>query len=128
MIILTIKTDQPEAEIGLYDDAKKLAGEKWLAHRQLSDTLLAKIDELCKSQKVKAPDGLVVFQGPGSFTGLRIGLTVANTISYGFSAQIVGAKGEDWIKKGITSLLKGENDGQILPFYGGEAHITKPRK
>jgi len=33
--------------------------------------------------------GLVCFQGPGSFTGLRIGLTVANALSYSYNLPVV---------------------------------------
>ena len=36
MLILAIRTEKPEAEIGLFDDEKKLAYETWEAHRQLA--------------------------------------------------------------------------------------------
>ncbi len=72
--------------------------------------------------------GIIVFEGPGSFTGLRIGITVANTLAYGQGVPIVGAQGEDWIAKGLAQLAAGHNDTQVLPHYGAEAHITKPKK
>jgi hypothetical protein len=46
MIILTIRTDKPEAEIGLYDDEKQIIYETWQAHRQLAETIHLKIKEL----------------------------------------------------------------------------------
>ena len=39
MIILTIKTDQPTAEVGLFDGEEKLGYTKWEAHRTLTDTI-----------------------------------------------------------------------------------------
>lgn len=129
MLILTIRTDKPEAEIGLYDDDRQLAYEVWTAHRQLAETLHIKIEELLKGQDKKLTDieGIVAYEGPGSFTGLRIGLTVANALSYSLPVPIV-ARGETWIENGIADLLKGAKDKIALPNYGGEANITPPRK
>jgi tRNA threonylcarbamoyladenosine biosynthesis protein TsaB len=72
--------------------------------------------------------GLVIFKGPGSFTGLRIGVTVFNTLAATNRWPIVGVQGEDWRRQGIARLAASENDELVLPEYGGEAHITKPRK
>lgn len=129
MKILTIRTDKPEAEIGLYDDDKELTYLKWEAHRQLAETLHQKIAALLKSQKLDWPDidGLVVFQGPGSFTGLRIGLSVANALAAGLSVPIVGTTGPNWREAGIQSLQSGQNDGVVTPEYGSPVHITPPR-
>ncbi|MDB5178023.1 MAG: HAD-superfamily hydrolase, subfamily variant 3, partial [Candidatus Saccharibacteria bacterium] len=41
---------------------------------------------------------------------------------------IVMAKGEQWQGTALSRLQAGENDQLALPFYGGEANITKPRK
>lgn len=130
MIILTIRTDKPEAEIGLYDDQTRLSYEIWEAHRQLAETIHRKIEELLRQQQKDWHDvaGVVCFQGPGSFTGLRIGLTVGNTLAYGLSLPVVAAQGDDWQKVGIERLLKGESDKQAAPFYGADAHITPQKK
>jgi len=130
-MILTLRTDNPEAEIGLFtSDGQKLAYDTWLAHRELADTLLIRIRELLVSQKSSFTDvqGIVVFQGPGSFTGLRIGITVANTFAYAQEIPIVGAMGEAWVAEGIARLAAGENQKIVLPEYGAEANITTPRK
>jgi tRNA threonylcarbamoyladenosine biosynthesis protein TsaB len=130
MIILTIRTDKPEAEIGLYHDKKQLAYETWPAHRQLAETLHNKIQALLQSQNKNWQDitGIVVFEGPGSFTGLRIGISAANALSYSLNTPIVGSKSDNWLDIGIDKLLKGENSKQIIPFYGAEANITTPKK
>jgi tRNA threonylcarbamoyladenosine biosynthesis protein TsaB len=130
MLILTIRTDKPEAEVGLFDDEKKLAYETWHAHRELSITLHRKIEDLLGSQQKKLQDleGVVAFQGPGSFTGLRIGLTVANSLAYGLDIPIVASGGDDWIAAGITRLQNGEHDKLALPEYGAPVHITQQKK
>ena len=72
--------------------------------------------------------GIAVFQGPGSFTGLRIGLTVGNALSNSYRLPIVAQQDPQWLETGIQRLLKGETDDLALPFYGADAHITPPKK
>jgi tRNA threonylcarbamoyladenosine biosynthesis protein TsaB len=130
MLILTIRTDNPEAEVGVFDNQAKKAYETWHAHRELSVTLHQKIEAVLAQQHKKLEDveGIVGFAGPGSFTGLRIGLTVANTIAYGLRLPVVATKGDDWVKKGVTRLLAGERDEIALPEYGAPVHITQQKK
>jgi tRNA threonylcarbamoyladenosine biosynthesis protein TsaB len=130
MIILAIRTDKPESEIGLYDDNQQLAYLVWEAHRALGVTIHQKIDELLKGKGKTLNDlkGIVVFQGPGSFTGLRIGLTVANTLAYALHVPIVGAQDPAWLETGITALLAGHDDKLVMPEYGGEVFTTQQKK
>lgn len=129
-MILTIKTDQPAAELGLYDADQLVEVVRWEAGRQLAETIHTKIDELLKAHHLSQADlsGLVCFQGPGSFTGLRIGLTVGNALAYGLGIPIVGASGEDWAQTGLKRLAAQADDGQVVPDYGSPVHITPPRK
>jgi tRNA threonylcarbamoyladenosine biosynthesis protein TsaB len=130
MIILTLRTDKPEAELGLYDGQTQLAYETWQAHRQLAETIHLKITELLQGKQKTLQDvqGLVCFQGPGSFTGLRIGLTVANTLAYSLGVSIVATQDPAWLEHGIDRLLAGETDALAMPFYGADAHITPQKK
>jgi len=130
MIILTIRTDNPRAEVGIYDAQQKRVYREWEAHRELSGTLHKAIEELLSEQHLTWQDiaGIVCFQGPGSFTGLRIGMSVANALSYSLHIPIVATMDEDWITKGIERLMAGEQDEIALPFYGRDANITVPKK
>lgn len=129
MLILTIRTDKPEAEIGLFDGEQKIAYSTWPAHRQLAETIHQKIQELLDSQGRKLEDvqGLAVFKGPGSFTGLRIGLSVANALAYGLRIPIVSVTGADWLKKGSQAVRQGQDEQIALPKYGSPPHITLPK-
>lgn len=130
MLIITFKTDNPEAEIGLFDDAAKIVYLTWPAHRELAETIHLKLRDTLAGQGRQFDDvqGIIFFKGPGSFTGLRIGASVANALADGLGVPIVGTDGQDWISQGIERLLRGEADKIALPEYGAPPHITPPRK
>lgn len=130
MIILAIKTDQPESEFATYNDHQRLSYIKYLAHQDLANTIHLKISEILNKQKLKWTDieGVICFKGPGSFTGLRIGISVANSLAYGLGVPIIGEVGQNWQKLAIDKLLKEQNDKVVYPFYGAEPNVTKPRK
>ena len=98
----------------------------WEAGRTLARGLLAFIQE--KVGDVKNISGIGIMRGPGSFTGLRIGMAIANTLADGLGVPIVGETGDSWRESALGRLSSGEDDQVILPFYGGDAHITKPKK
>jgi tRNA threonylcarbamoyladenosine biosynthesis protein TsaB len=129
MLILTIRTDKPEAELGLFEDQTRLAYFTWPAHRQLAETIHLNIKELLSSYQkdLKDVEAIAAYKGPGSFTGLRIGLSVANALASGLNIPIVAMGKEDWIQEAITQLMKGQNDKLALPEYGSPPHITQPK-
>ena len=138
MIVLVLRTDKPEAELGLYENEKQVAYVKWQAHRELSETIHLKIKEILKpsttlrsgksSASLSDVGGIVVFKGPGSFTGLRIGLSVANALAYAQDIPIVAKTGQKWIETGIKDLQAGKNDKIALPKYDRPVATTPPKK
>jgi len=130
MLVLSIRTDRPRAEIGLFEDGHKIAYQTWEAHRQLAETIHLQITTILQTHGRALTDikGLICFKGPGSFTGLRIGLTVANVLAMSLTVPVVGSGGGNWLEQGLQLLADGENDVVAMPEYGAEVHITKQRK
>jgi tRNA threonylcarbamoyladenosine biosynthesis protein TsaB len=128
-MIILLDTSTSVCRLTLVDGDERWNYE-WQSERNLASGLLGYLDEKIKSRQKTWSDitAVGVFKGPGSFTGLRIGLTTANTIADAQSIPIVGECGDDWQDRSLDRLQKGENDKIVLPFYGGEAKITQPRK
>jgi len=128
-MILLLDTSTPICKLTFIDKDWRYDDE-WQADRELAKKLLAYVTEQLEKNGKTWSDisAIAAFKGPGSFTGLRIGLTVLNTIADASDISIVGETGEDWQSKALRRLDAGENDKIILPFYGSDAHITKPRK
>ncbi|WP_436855755.1 tRNA (adenosine(37)-N6)-threonylcarbamoyltransferase complex dimerization subunit type 1 TsaB [Staphylococcus caeli] len=57
-------------------------------------------------------DAIVVAQGPGSYTGLRIGVTVAKTLAYALDTQLYGVSS----LKALAASIK-EEDCLIVPIF-----------
>lgn len=130
MLILLIKTSHLEAELYLYQDKKCLKKKTWAADRILAETISSEIDQLFKSHNynLSQVDGVGIFRGPGSFTGLRIGHSVANALAYGLGVPIVGTNGEDWQTQAVFELLSGKSENMVMPEYGALPHTTPQRK
>ena len=110
-----IDTSQPETAIGL--NSKVVS---WVSRRNQSKELLPKIDKLLKVQKVSKNKvrGVVVNLGPGSFTGLRVGVTVANGFGYGLKIPVLGLSEFDVIRKAYPKI-----DVVILDARRGELFV-----
>lgn len=128
--ILYAKTDSAEATLVVTQDAVVVVQHSWLAGRELSKDLLREIDKLLKRASIEVHDlnGLAIFAGPGSFTGLRIGVSVFNALADGLQIPIIGVSGDDWMQAAQQRLDAGRNDQIVAVIYDGEANITQPRK
>jgi len=128
-MILLLDTSTSLCKLVFVDDGSSHNCE-WQADRQLARGLLSFLDEKLKLFNKNWNDisAIGVFQGPGSFTGLRIGITVMNTIADAQNIPIVGSHGDHWQDEIMEKLKSGCNEKIVLPFYGSDPRITNPRK
>ncbi len=91
---LAIDTATDWAGIALYDpEAARVAYEvTWWARRRHTATVLPRIHEALQDQGLAPRDlqGVAVALGPGSYTGLRVGLSLAKGIAVALDIPLVG--------------------------------------
>lgn len=128
-MILLLDTSTQKCKLSIIDGDWRQDTE-WQADRDLAKHLLKFLFETLQKYGKSWSDvtAIGVFQGPGSFTGLRIGLTVMNTFADANHIPIVGGQGNNWQDEALAKLSDGMNEKIVLPHYGGEANISAPKK
>ena len=92
MPILAIDTATLVSSVAVATDKKLLAELTLQTKLTHSEVLMPHIEQILSMTKVKKNelDAIAVSIGPGSFTGLRIGLATAKTIAYALDIPIIG--------------------------------------
>lgn len=91
--VLALDTATSHPTLGLIGPGDDLVGERqWESRHRHGEQLLEVLDQLLASVGARVPElrGVIAGIGPGSFTGLRIGLATAKTIAYTLNVPIVG--------------------------------------
>lgn len=92
MYILAIDSATPVAGVALIKD-KALLREEFINFKKThSETLMPMVDQILRECEVAVQDltAIAVTIGPGSFTGLRIGLAAAKGLSLAIGKPLVG--------------------------------------
>jgi tRNA threonylcarbamoyladenosine biosynthesis protein TsaB len=90
--ILAIDTATQVSSVAVLKEGRLLAELTMQGKLTHSETLLPHIEQVLKMAAVAKEDltGIAVSNGPGSFTGLRIGLAAAKAMSYVLGIPLVG--------------------------------------
>lgn len=114
MLILAIDTSTNVGTVALYSSELGLVGEISInIKRTHSENIMVAIDDLLKitEHTINDIDKFAVSIGPGSFTGIRIGVAVAKGLSYSTGKPIVGVNELDVIANGVA-----DTDNFIVPI------------
>jgi tRNA threonylcarbamoyladenosine biosynthesis protein TsaB len=91
MYILGIETSTMTGSVAIITEDRLIAEYTLNTKMTHTERLVSAIDHIVKSASLRIQDidGIAVSLGPGSFTGLRIGVTTAKSLAYGIQKPIV---------------------------------------
>ncbi|UIK48387.1 tRNA (adenosine(37)-N6)-threonylcarbamoyltransferase complex dimerization subunit type 1 TsaB [Staphylococcus pettenkoferi] len=115
MNYLLIDTSNQPLSVALVKDDKVEAEINSNEKRNHSAQLMPAVEKLFESASFtkNEVDAIVVAQGPGSYTGLRIGVTVAKTLAYSLDAELYGVSSLKALAATIDSTCKDD----IVPIF-----------
>jgi tRNA threonylcarbamoyl adenosine modification protein YeaZ len=87
---LAIDTSTDMASVALVQDDKVIAELTWHSGQNHTTQLLPHINYLMDKLSIKDIDGIFVAKGPGSFNGLRVGVSTAKGLAFSLGVPIVG--------------------------------------
>lgn len=130
MYLLIDTSDSKKIFILLADDNLKVKKEISAVYAQ-EEKLLISLMEIFKKYEIKKGDlkGVIVINGPGSFSSLRVGLAVANALAWSWKIPIQGwsknefKSYEELIEKSVIKFKQLNNFSLVLPYYGREPNI-----
>ena len=110
MYQLLLDSSNKYLSVGLAKDGKVVDKISYEAWQRQSEMMVSEVGNILKRNNVenKDLDGVVVGIGPGSYTGVRIGVTIAKTIAYALKIKAYA--------KSSLSLLKHQEFPTICVF------------
>ena len=111
MKLLAFDTSNQALSLAILEDEHLLAQTTLNIKKNHSITLMPAIDFLMNSldMKPKDLDRIVVAQGPGSYTGLRIAVATAKTLAHTLKIELVGVSS-------LLALVPGQVEGLVIPI------------
>ena len=127
MLTLALETSSLAGSVALVAGDDLLLQWSLDADRRSAQTLAPAIDGLLNEAGVRPADVrlVAVTVGPGSFTGLRVGVTTAKTFAYAVGAEVLGVDTLETIAhQAVPRPLVGVRLGGSLVLPGSELHAV----
>lgn len=132
MKILAFDSSSKALSVALVDNDVLLGEITLNLKKNHSTTLMTSVDFLMHQSAVEASelDRIVVAQGPGSYTGLRLAATVGKTLAYSLNKEIVGVSSLFAIARrlktdrAVVPVMDARRGNAYAALYQGEEEIV----
>lgn len=116
-MILFISTGTNDNFVKIIENGKITGKTNWKVSAGQNQKLLKKLAFLVRD-KLANLEEIWVFQGPGSYTGLRVGISVANALGISFRIPVKGICMANIGEKDIPKINGLSNKNKlIIPIY-----------
>ena len=116
-MMLTIDTSGALSGLAITNGDRLIAEQQWQSGRRHSEQVLPQLDALCRLVGVEPQEftHIIVARGPGSWSGIRVGMSIAKGLVLATDATLIGIASLDamaWALRGsachaMTSLGRG---------------------
>ena len=120
MLALLLDSSNSALAVGLAEDGKLIDEIQYEANQRQSEVMVDEIAKLFASHNVKKEDlsGVVVTKGPGSYTGVRIALTVAKTVAFAWETPLYLVSSLEALKNPVKPSLCLSNPRSKRSYVG----------
>ena len=135
-LLLALDTSTSTAGVAVYDGKRVLSETTWLAGREHSTRLLAELGAALGriGREPGQLTGLVVARGPGSFTGVRVALSVAKGIASGLGLPLWGVNSLEVLVRAagatdlpVLAVLEAGRGRYAIGCYRGGSPVDEAR-
>jgi tRNA threonylcarbamoyladenosine biosynthesis protein TsaB len=107
-MIICLETSTPVCSVALCDSSGTIAIKESSEDKSHASLLSVFIEEILSGAGIRARDleAVAVSKGPGSYTGLRIGVSTAKGISYAASIPLIGIETTISMFHGISESVR----------------------
>jgi len=123
-LILSIETSTPLCSVAIHREGKLLSTQETLEEGGHGKRLTRLIEDACEKSdlKLKDLDAIAISIGPGSYTGLRIGLATAKGLCFGLDKPLISLNtlkimANAWTGKVENHLLLPMMDARRMEVY-----------
>ena len=108
--ILNIETSTKACSVAIHKNGNLIALKESITENfSHSEKLLVFVEELIETSQIKLVDisAIAVSMGPGSYTGLRIGVATAKGLCYGLNIPLISISTLKSMSLGMSLLMSG---------------------
>lgn len=115
MITLMIDTSNRPLSVAINEDGRMVAEINTTVKKTHSATIMVHINHLFEASGYKREDidRIIVARGPGSYTGVRIGVTIAKTLAQALGVELYSVSSLAVIAASSGAI------GNVLPMFDG---------
>lgn len=122
---LALSTSSPVVSVALLDESRCIESQERLANQAASEAVALMATELLERHKLSIADllGIVFDEGPGGFTGVKVGVTFAKTLAWANKLDLWSVSAFDLISPGTAVVVPSKKGQWYLRTLGSAPEI-----
>ena len=130
MITIMLDSSNTSMSVGIMDESHVIASTSYEAWQRQSEVMIPELDKLLKDNGFTKDDiqDVIVAIGPGSYTGVRIAITIAKTIAVALNVKVYPVSSLQVLKDGDNPsicLINARSKRSYIGVYQGPKCLLK---